>query len=196
MRRTSIISIGDSVCLEHPGNTEDLLRDLYVNPYVNIVLTGDQSRGLLVSYWGFRPSGCPNAYSYGVGAGVEAGTPKITLWNVAARTENTGRLFFSDDIEYVIIFYDSATTQRVSSLVHYVQYARSYCSPDHIVVILCGGGLDTEAQYCSDSGLHLIRDEGQLGRVRTLACDLADLCYKERVAAAETKFTEILDRSL
>ena len=113
------------------------IKMLHVNPYVNILVTGDKSKTLYMPLWGSL-SKIPNVYTRSI---VDKDIINCTLWDVPEHTNNTNRMFFSDDLSYCIIIYDlpyrhiQSKQHCMSSIVEYIHQNKLYKLETIVIII-------------------------------------------------------------
>jgi hypothetical protein len=170
-----------------------------LNPYVNILVTGDKSKSAYLPLWGI-PSKIPNVYIKNID------NIHCALWDVPEHTDNTNRMFFSDDLDYCIIIYDIPYRQRVLSLdtlpsiIEYIHQTKVY-KLEVVVIIIKDEttrpeDYETPRDYCNGINMPpIIVDRKGLAKIQNLTETLCKRAYQQRKADITREIKLLISQS-
>ncbi len=179
------------------------IKSLHINPYVNILVTGDNSKTLYMPLWGVS-SKIPNVYTSNVVSGRNQ--IRCTLWDVPAHTNNTNRMFFSDDLSYCMVVYDipyrKALPSQISapSIVEYIHQTKVYKLETVIIIIkdetTKPEDYETPRDYCVSINIPpIIVDRKNLSKIQDLPQTLSTRVYQQRQKAMTEEIRALLEVS-
>lgn len=171
------------------------LQDLQLNPYVTILLLGDDAKTCLLPIW-FKITPCPRVYN---ARHVVEGTEMIcNIWDVPAIADQTTRMFFSNNIDKCIIVYDEK--EHHSSFEDHISQMELFAKDvDTIFLILRSGiianddSLKKVITQAKNRGFHImVNDRLDLRPLKGFIEKLLHIVYDSRKQQFKEKLQKLL----
>ena len=179
------------------------IRQLTINTYAGIVVTGDKSKSSYIPLWG---TVCDIPGLYISSCLVDKTEMRCQIWDIKHGEVCTNKMFFSDDINYNIIIYDipyrnERTKQRHhnDTIFDYIQRAQTYSKNCEVVVIIVTDGSSDHKivhKCCTAAKFNtIIMKQSNLDTIRELPTQLCTILYNARSSQLFDNVRGLLENS-